>query len=104
MRKIRLGRRLFIRRSKTMSEKDDKDKALCEIERKFKVPTDYHQRLESFGFRISKTHESLIDLYFDISKSSSDKGSYLLLTLISCNIIKAFSTSRIFLVLLIENC
>ena len=87
MRKIRLGGRFLIRRSKTMSEKDAKDKALCEIERKFKVLTDYHQRLESFGFRISRTHESLIDVYFDISKSRSDKGSYFLLILFSCNII-----------------
>ena len=83
MRKVPLGCRLLIRRSRTMSEKDTKDKAVCEIERKFKVPADYHQRLENFGFRISKTHESLIDVYFDISKSSSDKGSYLLLISIS---------------------
>ena len=79
MRKIPLGGRLLTRRSKTMSEKDTKDKAVCEIERKFKVPADYHQRLESFGFRISKTHESLLDVYFDISKSTNEKGIYLLL-------------------------
>ena len=83
MRKICLGGRILILRSKAMSEKDTEDKAVCEIERKFKVPADYHRRLESFGFRLDKTHESLIDVYFDISKSTSDKGSYLLLISIS---------------------
>ena len=58
-----------------MSENGTIHKSVCEIERKFKVPLDYHRRLEGLGFQQTKTHESLVDVYFDLSKSKHHVGN-----------------------------
>ena len=58
-----------------MSREGMKEKStVCEIERKFKVPVDYHPRLEGLGFQLVKTHDSLLDVYFDVSKSTENNG------------------------------
>ena len=69
------GIQLLTRSFGKMSEKEINQKIVCEIERKFKVPFDYHQRLEGFGFQQTKIHESLVDVYFDLSKSKDHVGN-----------------------------
>ena len=69
------GIQLLTRNYNKMSEKEIKQKSVCEIERKFKVPSDYHRRLEALGFEQTKTHESLVDVYFDLSKSKGHVGN-----------------------------
>merc|ERR1712018_459134 len=60
-----------------MSKKDIKEKStVCEIERNFQVPNDYHRRLEGLGFQLMKTHESLLDVYFDVRKSIENKDPF----------------------------
>jgi len=71
----RLGIQLLSRNFSKMSEKRIEQKSICEIERKFKVPLDYHRRLEALGFEQTKTHESLVDVYFDLSKSKYHVGN-----------------------------
>ena len=48
--------------------------SVCEIERKFKVPGDYHQRLENLGFKLVKSLISLADVYYDFSDPGEIAG------------------------------
>ena len=69
------GIQLLTKSFNKMSKKDVSQKSVCEIERKFKVPLDYHHRLQGFGFQQTEIHESLVDVYFDLSKSNDHVGN-----------------------------
>ena len=47
---------------------------VCEVERKFEVPNDYHERLEAQGFKLIKTHNSILDVYYDILDTDKHGG------------------------------
>ena len=66
---FRLGKYLS-----SMSTQVPNKLSVCEIERKFKVPPDYHQRLEKLGFELTESHDSLVDVYYDFSDPNS--GEY----------------------------
>ena len=51
----------------TMSGQETAVLTVCEIERKFHVPSDYHDRLERLGFTLIKIHNSIIDIYYDFA-------------------------------------
>ena len=48
--------------------------SVCEVERKFEVPNDYHERLEAQGFKLIKTHNSILDVYYDILDTDKYRG------------------------------
>ena len=47
---------------------------VCEVERKFEVPNDYHERLEAQGFKLIKTHNSMLDVYYDMLDPDKHTG------------------------------
>ena len=58
----------------TMSGQGRAVLTVCEIERKFNVPSDYHDRLERLGFTLIKIHKSIIDIYYDFATSNKNSG------------------------------
>ena len=59
---------------KSMSKQLSSNLSVCEVERKFEVPNDYHERLEAQGFKLIKTHNSILDVYYDISDTNKYRG------------------------------
>ena len=59
---------------RNMSNQVPKVLPICEVERKFNVPDDYHQRLESKGFKLTKHHEALMDVYHDFADNNTSSG------------------------------
>ena len=58
----------------TMSVQETAVLTVCEIERKFNVPSDYHDRLERLGFTLIKIHKSIIDIYYDFADHNKSSG------------------------------
>ena len=59
---------------KNMSKQLSPNLPVCEVERKFEVPNDYHERLEGQGFKLIKTHNSILDVYYDILDTDKYRG------------------------------
>ena len=59
---------------KNMSKQLSPNLPVCEVERKFEVPNDYHERLEAQGFKLIKTHNSILDVYYDILDTDKHRG------------------------------
>ena len=59
---------------KKMSKQLSPNLPVCEVERKFEVPNDYHERLEGQGFKLIKTHNSILDVYYDILDTDKHGG------------------------------
>ena len=59
---------------KNMSNQLSSKLSVCEVERKFEVPNDYHERLEGQGFKLIKTHNSILDVYYDILDTDKHGG------------------------------
>ena len=57
-----------------MSKQLSPNLPVCEVERKFEVPNDYHERLEAQGFKLIKTHNSILDVYYDILDTDKHGG------------------------------
>ena len=62
----------------TMSGQEPTLLTFCEIERKFHVPSDYHDRLEQVGFTLTKIHKSIVDIYYDFANSNENSGMSIL--------------------------
>ena len=52
-------------------------KAVYEIERKFIVPLDYHERLQKLGFQLVNNEELLVDDYYDFAEDLNTGKKYL---------------------------
>ena len=58
-----------------MSNPEDKGPT-CEIEKKFMVPPDYHQRLEKLGFTLINKNAILIDIYYDFADGTQNASKF----------------------------
>ena len=50
---------------------------VCEIEKKFMVPSDYHQRLEKLGFTLINKDAVIFDIYYDLASGTQNSGKFL---------------------------